>query len=92
MAPTSSNRESVGWFADLAANQTTPQHEHLPSMVEENEEEPAAVPQIQVETVPEADPMQDVDLAVGEFKIFIDNLSVVIHTSVRTPCAVTVSV
>ena len=65
MAPPSSNRESVGWFADLAANQTTPQMEHLPSMTEESEEDHAPVPQIQVEAAHESDPMQDVDFAVG---------------------------
>ncbi|KAJ3537063.1 hypothetical protein NM688_g6740 [Phlebia brevispora] len=68
MAPTSSNREAVGWFADLAANQTTPQHEHLPSMAEESEEEHASVPQIHVDSAQENDPMQDIDQSV-EFQV-----------------------
>ena len=53
----------MGWFADLAANQTAAQHEHLPSMAEE-EEEHVAVPQIHVDA--ENDPMHDIDLSVGK--------------------------
>ena len=65
MAPTNPNRESVGWFADLAANQTM--HEPMPSMAEEAEEEhAAAVPQIQVDAAQESDPLQDVDFATGK--------------------------
>ncbi len=70
MAPTNSstsNRESVGWFADLAANQGTSQHEQLSSMAEEEEDEtPVSVPQIQVESAEGNDLMQDVDKSLGE--------------------------
>ncbi|THG95777.1 hypothetical protein EW026_g5934 [Hermanssonia centrifuga] len=72
MAPTNSstsNRESVGWFADLAANQGTSQHEQLSSMAEEEEDEtPVSVPQIQVESAEGNDLMQDVDKSL-EFHV-----------------------
>ena len=63
-ASTNSNRESVGWFADLAANQAV--HEPMPSMAEEAEDEHAAVPHIQVDTPQENDPMADVDFSTGK--------------------------
>lgn len=67
-----SNRESVGWFAGLAADQageSTPMHERLESMAEEDEyEQPAAIPQIQVqpEHAQDNDLMQDIDLSTGK--------------------------
>lgn len=65
----SSNRESVDWYAGLAADSGAPQqsHEHLPTMTEEDEEYVHVVPEIQVDSahaadVPqESDPMEDVD-------------------------------
>ncbi|EKM56122.1 uncharacterized protein PHACADRAFT_209619 [Phanerochaete carnosa HHB-10118-sp] len=74
-----SNRESVGWFAGLAAEQageSTPMHERLESMAEEDEhEQPAAVPHIQVQTsepaqqhAQENDLMQDIDMST-EFSV-----------------------
>jgi hypothetical protein len=73
----SSKRQSVDWYAGLAADQGVG-HVPLPATAEENEDEieqkaTAPVPQIQVsEPVAEAsaegadDPMDDVDKSVGE--------------------------
>lgn len=73
-----SNRESVGWFGSLAADeagQSTPMHERLESMAEEDEhEQPAAVPHIHVqpeaaqEHAQENDPMADIDLST-EYRV-----------------------
>lgn len=70
-----SNRESVGWFAGLAADEPAVQHVHLATMEEEDEPEPiAAVPEIQVdhtrdapEPAQDADPMQDIDISTGTY-------------------------
>ncbi|THH31859.1 hypothetical protein EUX98_g2302 [Antrodiella citrinella] len=58
----SSNRDSVDWYAGLAADGGN-SHEHMPSMAEEDEEPAAApVPHIQVEDT--ADPLDDVDKSI----------------------------
>ncbi|CCM04566.1 uncharacterized protein FIBRA_06747 [Fibroporia radiculosa] len=58
----SSNRESVDWYAGLAADGGAVKLEHMPSMQEEEEEEPlASVPQIQVDAAEEHEPLADVD-------------------------------
>ena len=77
MAPTdssvsrASNRESVDWYAGLAADSgmSPQQPEHLPSMAEEDEESVAAapVPQIQVESTGD-DAFEDVDKSV-QFRV-----------------------
>ncbi|TCD66409.1 hypothetical protein EIP91_001400 [Steccherinum ochraceum] len=62
----SSNRESVDWYAGLAADGGASQHsqEYMPSMAEEDEEiAKAPVPAIQVEDT--ADPLEDVDQSVS---------------------------
>ncbi|KAI0085934.1 hypothetical protein BDY19DRAFT_963763 [Irpex rosettiformis] len=71
-----SNRESVGWFGNLAADTGAAHLSRLESMAEEEEPSvptPAAVPEIQVETVghdapKEDDPMQDIDLST-EYRV-----------------------
>jgi hypothetical protein len=72
----SSKRQSVDWYAGLAADQGVG-HVHLPPTVEENEDElkqkvTSPVPQIQVsEPKPDApaevvdDPVDDVDKSIG---------------------------
>ncbi|KAL4254402.1 Actin cytoskeleton-regulatory complex protein PAN1 [Abortiporus biennis] len=62
----SSNRESVDWYAGLAADAgvSPRESEHMPSMTEEPEEEEASVPHIQVESAPENDPMEDIDKSI----------------------------
>ena len=75
MEQSKSNRESVGWFAGLAADEPAVQHEHLATMAEEEEPEPTiAVPEIQVdhsrdapEPAQDADPMQDIDVSTGQY-------------------------
>ena len=70
---TTSKRQSVDWYASLAADQGVG-HVPLPTTAEENEDEPATapVPQIQVSepvadppTQAIEDPMDDVDKSVG---------------------------
>ena len=58
-----SNRQSVDWYAGLAADVGTPQVDKMPSFAEE-QEEPASVPDIQVhDTAPSGapDPLADID-------------------------------
>ncbi|KAI0689841.1 hypothetical protein BC835DRAFT_1407733 [Cytidiella melzeri] len=53
-ASTRSNRESVGWYAGLAADTGAPKMEHLDTMAEEEEPNtPVTVPQIQVDSAHE---------------------------------------
>ena len=62
-----SNRESVDWYAGLAADGGAVQRvpsETLPSMAEEAEDVPDVVPQIQVEGSDES-AMADVDMGTG---------------------------
>ncbi|KAI0933423.1 hypothetical protein AcV5_005570 [Taiwanofungus camphoratus] len=61
----SSNRESVDWYAGLAADGGAMQHEHLPPMQEE-EEPSTAVPQIQVQAVDGA--LADIDTST-EYRV-----------------------
>ncbi|KAL6308638.1 hypothetical protein BKA93DRAFT_822360 [Sparassis latifolia] len=65
----SSNRESVDWYAGLAADGGAMRHEmsRLPSMQEEDEP-PATVPHIQVQAVEENDVMADVDKSI-EYRV-----------------------
>lgn len=68
-----SNRESVGWFAGLAADEGVPHHDRLGSMAEEEEPEAqTAVPQIHVdaahETSHDNDLMQDIDMSTGKIE------------------------
>ncbi|KAI0781525.1 hypothetical protein BD413DRAFT_505992 [Trametes elegans] len=61
----SSNRESVDWYAGLAAEGSAVQRgpsEPLPAMVEEEEEPPTTVPQIQVDHSDDAGALADVDM------------------------------
>lgn len=67
---TRSNRESVGWFAGLAADHGISSADRLDSMAEEEEPEtPVAVPHIHVDETPTSapaqgdDPMQDIDMS-----------------------------
>ncbi|KZT11160.1 uncharacterized protein LAESUDRAFT_754850 [Laetiporus sulphureus 93-53] len=65
----SSNRQSVDWYAGLAADGGAVHHEHLPAMQEEEEDEEshaAAVPSIQVEAA--EDPLADVDRSI-EYRV-----------------------
>jgi hypothetical protein len=73
---TSSNRQSVDWYAGLAADERT--FEHLPATTEEDEREDIdvrdelreAVPHIQLVAPAgeeQADMMADVDKSVGEY-------------------------
>ncbi|KAL1691657.1 hypothetical protein GGG16DRAFT_91161 [Schizophyllum commune] len=58
-----SNRQSVDWYAGLAADVGTPQVDKMPSFAEE-QEEPASVPDIQVhDAAPSGapDPLADID-------------------------------
>ena len=65
LGPRSSNRDSVDWYAGLAADggSAPPDMSRLPSMVEE-EEPPASVPAIQVDSA-ESDATADVDKSIG---------------------------
>ncbi|KAI0333129.1 hypothetical protein GY45DRAFT_1320068 [Cubamyces sp. BRFM 1775] len=61
----SSNRESVDWYAGLAAEGSAVQRglsEPLPATVEEEEEPATPVPQIQVDTTEENNALADVDM------------------------------
>ena len=68
----SSHRESVGWYAGLAADEgDSPQIERMPSMAEELEEEAAgSVPHIHVDTAQEGGPLDDIDLSVGKYYLW----------------------
>ncbi len=64
----SSHRESVDWYAGLAADggSTQSQSEVLPPMLEVPEEnEHVEIPHIQVHDVHTGGPMDDIDLSVG---------------------------
>ena len=68
MEPRNSNRESVDWYAGLAAEGTAAQRIPTEPTVQEEEEPapvPAAVPEIQVEGSDDGG-MADVDMATGE--------------------------
>jgi len=89
----SSNRDSVDWYAGLAVDGGAVQHEHLPSMQEE-EEPDTPVPQIKVDSA-ENDLMADVDKTIeyrvrslyayegqrGEDLSFAENLILTAHPS-----------
>ncbi|KAH9890504.1 hypothetical protein C8Q73DRAFT_651881 [Cubamyces lactineus] len=67
----SSNRESVDWYAGLAAEGSAVQRgfsEPLPATVEEEEEPATPVPQIQVDTTEESDALADVDMST-EYRV-----------------------
>ena len=68
MEPRNSNRESVDWYAGLAAEGTAAQRIPTEPTVQEEEEPapvPAAVPEIQVEGSDDGG-LADVDMATGE--------------------------
>ncbi|KDQ59802.1 hypothetical protein JAAARDRAFT_56764 [Jaapia argillacea MUCL 33604] len=73
MSSQSSNRQSVDWYAGLAADQEAVYHDQLPPMAEEDEAEPptaSPVPDIQVSEhgVEPVDIMDDVDKSV-EYRV-----------------------
>ena len=87
VAPTmssASNRQSVDWYAGLAADASPPVVDRMPSMREEYEEPysppppppaaaPAPIPDIHVDDEPVSDLMADIDKSTGEFaERFVD--------------------
>ncbi|KAI0628815.1 hypothetical protein C8Q77DRAFT_1281081 [Trametes polyzona] len=65
----SSNRESVDWYAGLAAEVQRGPSEQLPTTMEEEEPEPATpVPQIQVNATDESNALADVDMGT-EYRV-----------------------
>lgn len=88
----SANRESVDWYAGLAAEGSTAQRgpsEPLPATVEEEEEPATAVPEIQVNSSNESDALADVDTGVGKYipvgSLFL-RLTAVMQSSVCARC------
>lgn len=71
------HRQSVDWYAGLAADQGAVYH--MPPMAEEDEEPKTAVPDIHVHDISAAvpDPMDDVDKSIGT--IFVTNLPRTAH-------------
>jgi hypothetical protein len=68
--PHLSHRQSIDWYAGLAADHGAPRDKELslPATVEEDELEPTpvSVPNIQIETIVDNnDPLEDVDRSVG---------------------------
>lgn len=75
----SSNRDSVDWYAGLAAEGSAVSRgpsEPLPPTIQEEEEPATPVPQIQVDNTEDTNALADVDMNTGQFRARIPSTCV----------------